>query len=84
VRVFRLFEIISRWPMMCSSFAALADLLTRSQFAKYYSAMKQYYAHVQLYLRTTGAPSTFPPFSAFTDDSGWAGKGIDWFGCSLY
>lgn len=69
--------------MTCASFAALADLIARSQFAKYYGAMKQYYSHVQLYLKTTGAPNTFPQFSGFTDDNGWAGKGECCVLCTL-
>ena len=69
--------MIMRGPMMCCSFEDIADLITRTQHAKYYASMRQYYNHVLQFksVPRVGPPAAFERFSAFDLPSGWCGHG---------
>lgn len=78
VSLVRMFEMILRGPMMCTSFEDMQELITRSQFAKYYASKRQYCHQVSLYQaspRFSQKPQDFPRFSEFDDPKGWCGRG---------
>lgn len=69
--------MILRGPMMCTSFEDTQDLITRSQFAKYYASKLQYCNQVALFQSTPRLgqkPHDFPRFSEFEDPKGWCGR----------